>query len=191
MDAMSMLMRRLLGIGGLLLSLGALNQVTAQTLTIGSANGNIGQTDVWFNVSFDPQGLSVAGILHTLHFDRYNAPITQCTLGTALDGVKLLSYVRLPEGCVTGGSSSAPACDRVAILVKDRSDNDGVEIPRAITSSTVLYSCRVDVPSTAAASAYPIIATTLSATDPAGNRKPIQSVEGAFTVNSPGPGPGC
>lgn len=154
--------------------------VQAQTITVGNVAGAPGQS-VWVDVTFDPQFVSVAGTLNTISFDPNNTPISTCEKNTELQ--KTLSQTRLPSPC---GGSGEPQCNSIRVLIMDPIGDQ----PQAMLVPTVLYRCRVDIPSFAVGGGYPLTVSNASATDPASNRRAIVGVNGGVGVTSGGGG-GC
>ena len=79
--------------------------VLGQTLTIGLASGAPG-TSVWFDVTLDPQGKSIAATQNDIGFNSVNTPIATCVKNDAL--AKDLSLNSLPNGC--SGTACTIAC---------------------------------------------------------------------------------
>jgi hypothetical protein len=146
---------------------------TAQTITVGSIVGQVG-TSVWFDVTLDPQGKSIAATQSDIGFDAANIPIGTCTRNQDLD--KDLSWSRLPTGC------SGAACETVRGIILSTENSN------AILTPTVLYRCRVDIPSGATPGTYPLTIQNASASDPISNPRALTEVDGQVTVTSGGSG---
>jgi hypothetical protein len=141
----------------------------AQTITIGLACGAPG-TSVWFDVTLDPQGKSIAATQNDILFNSTNTPIATCVKNDLL--TKNLRSGFLPAGC------SGAACNTLRGIVVSTSDSD------AILSPTVIFRCRVDIPATATAGNYPLLIRNVSGADPVSNPKPISGVNGQVSVTS-------
>lgn len=158
-----------------------------QILKAGVVGGGPGDT-VWFDVTLDPRGASVAATLHTISFDHDDTPIVACEKASTLDKDFELRF--LPPSC---GEVGHPVCNQIRVILW----NGPTERPRAILTSQVLYRCQVNIPSTAVPGTYPLILSQASASDPPAGAKPFILSNGAVIVNTsgpgpgPGPGPGC
>ena len=69
---------------------------TSQTLTAGQVCGQVG-TSVWFDVTLNPQGKSIAATQNDISFDSVNTPIGTCTIADGLNQSLSLNF--LPSGC--------------------------------------------------------------------------------------------
>jgi hypothetical protein len=152
----------------------------AQTLSPNFVSGAPG-TSVWFDVSLDPQGTSIAATQNPIFFDRYRTPISTCVINSELG--KSLSFALLPVGCFVGGVGGPP-CTTVRALVFTLTGPQW-----AITSPRVLYRCRVDIPANAPPGFYPLYPLGISSDLPAGSTppgdpQPITGLNGGVTVCS-------
>lgn len=153
----------------------------AQTITIGSVGGVAG-TSVWFDVSFDPGGKSIAGTQNDIVFDSIHTPIGTCAVNDQIP--KDLAWSFLPDGCV--GS----ACNTIrATIISTTDDPDINRSTGPMLSPIVLYRCRVDIPAGLSQQNYPLTIGGVLGSDPLGNSKPVTGVSGTFMVF--GSGGGC
>jgi hypothetical protein len=139
----------------------------AQTITVGSVCGVPG-TSVWFDVSFDPQDMSIAGTQNDIAFDSVNTPITTCTVNPDLG--KNLSRSFLPSGC------SGTGCTSLRGLVFSTVSTGPIPSP------IVLYTCRVDIPAGASLGTYALTIGNVSGGSPLGHFMPITGVSGNLYV---------
>lgn len=137
---------------------------TAQTIAASSVSG-VRCSSVWFNVTLDPQGKSVAGTQNDITYSTANIPIATCEVDATLD---------------KGLSWSYPASGKVRGLILSTSNSNAILSPR------VLYRCRVDIPATATLGTYPLTVSSTLATDPLGNSKTLTGQNGQVTITAGG-----
>ncbi|MBI4517079.1 MAG: hypothetical protein HY699_14830 [Deltaproteobacteria bacterium] len=161
--------RRRAGSGLLLTVLSSLLAMpaAAQIITAGEACGQPG-TSVWFDVTLDPQGKSIAATQNDISFNSTNTPIATCVREAQLS--KELSLAFLPAGC------SGTACTALRAIMLSTSDSGAIGQP------TVLYRCRVDIPANATPGSYPLVIHNAAGADPVTNPKPITGLDGQLGV---------
>lgn len=152
------------GLAALFIS-GAATSVSAQTISLSSVSG-VRCSSVWFNVTLDPQGKSIAGTQNDISYSTANIPIATCQKDTNLTDKDL--------------SWSYPATGKVRGLILSTSNSD------AIGSASVLYRCRVDIPATATLGTYTLTVSNTLAADPLGNSKTLTGQNGQITITSGG-----
>ncbi len=138
-----------------------------QTITVVPTCGAPG-TSVWFDVTLDPQGHSIAGTQNDIVYDSTNTPIGECLVNDQLG--KGLSWSFLPDGC------SGTACTSIRAIVVS-TDNSA-----PILSSAVLYRCRIDIPAGTPVNQYGLFNQNASATDPLTNFEEVTAVTGGIYV---------
>ena len=148
------------------LSLFICGSSAAQTITVGTISGARGAS-VWFDVTLNPQWKSIAGTQNEISFNAVNTPVVTCLVEPGHG--KSLSYARLPTGCGTG------TCSKVRALIL--STSDATALP-----SSVLYRCRIDIPSNATPGAYALTVQNPSGSDTDGNIKAVSGISGQITV---------
>jgi len=165
------------------------NRGSSQSLAVGSVSGARGST-VWFSVSLDPEGISIAGVGTDLIFDSDDTPVKECVKYGEIE--KSIATQMFPIPC---GGAGEPACGKIRVMLFDSPDPN--DPPEAILTPTILFLCRVEIPSGAASGSYPVIVDAPGASDPIGQKRQLTGVSGVVSVTSPtpppgpGPGPGC
>lgn len=152
------------GFAGLVM-LGLATSVSAQTISASAVSG-VRCSSVWFNVTLDPQGKSIAGTQNDISYSTANIPIATCQKDTNLTDKDL--------------SWSYPATGKVRGLILSTSDSS------AILSPKVVYRCRVDIPATATLGTYTLTVSNAKGTDPLGNAKTVTGQNGQITITSGG-----
>lgn len=127
---------------------------------------------------------SIAGIQLDITYDSTNTPIAakgdgtpDCTVNSAIDK-NATAFAFLPRGC------SDAACNRVRAIVLDF----GNVAP--IPMDTLLFSCKVTVPTSTEAGNYLLPITEAYASSPSGQLVSIAMSDGFISVPVPGGG-GC
>jgi hypothetical protein len=131
----------------------------AQTITVGSVCGVPG-TSVWFDVSFDPQDMSIAGTQNDIAFDSVNTPIATCAVNPELGKSRC----------------SGTGCTSLRGLVFSMASTGPIPSP------IVLYTCRVDIPAGATLGTYALTIGNVSGGSPLGHFMPITGVSGTLYV---------
>jgi hypothetical protein len=148
-----------------LATIGLATSAAAQTISASSVSG-VRCGSVWFNVTLDPQGKSIAGTQNDISYSTANIPIATCQKDTNLTDKDL--------------SWSYPATGKVRGLILSTSDSS------AILSPKVVYRCRVDIPATATLGTYTLTVSNAKGTDPLGNSKTLTGQNGQITITSGG-----
>ncbi|HYC22008.1 MAG TPA: hypothetical protein VEI94_04865 [Candidatus Bathyarchaeia archaeon] len=147
----------------------------APEVVVGSVTG-APATQVTFDVSLAADGASVASMQNDTAFDPVQTPIASvgglpdCTVNSATG--KTAFFVFLPNGC------SGTACTSIRALLV--SFTDANPIPDG-----ALYSCNVDISASAPPASYPLTASGVVLSTPAGTAVPgAIGVDGAVVVPS-------
>jgi Cohesin domain len=168
---------------GALALYGATAMAQTPQVVAGSASGAPG-SQVSLSVTLNASGAMVAGTQNDLTFDPTNTPINaksngkpDCAVNDAINkGGTTFGF--LPPGC---GGTSGVTCTGVRALVFALDNTD------VIPDGSVLYTCNVNIPSTAAGGNYPVTVSGVVLSDSNGN--PISGgagVDGQVTVTGGG-----
>lgn len=164
----------------LLVSVCTISKAGAQFLNIGGATGVAPGETVWFDVTFNPQGVSVSALEHTITFDPTYAPIVECEPDPDLVKGFLADY--LPFPC---GGSGEPPCNQLRVLILDSLDMHTQ--PESLLVPQILYRCRVDVSSAAPDdSVYLMLASDVHGSAPTSDNVPTGYQHGGILVDPDG-----
>jgi hypothetical protein len=190
----------------------AASTAQAASLTVGPAQGAAG-TPTTFSVTLSTAGAMVAGTQNDISFDATNTPVGTAASGTGTCSVTTSAACVndvdcAPPTCTTCTSgetcvrADGPDCTAGATLANHeavfsfvgtgqmRAIVVGVSPPSvsAIPDGTVLYTCKVNIASTAADGSYPLtlVANSVAFADPAGVVIPAEAgTNGSVTVGVP------
>jgi hypothetical protein len=140
----------------------------AQTLTAGSVCGNPGES-IWFYVTLNSNGESIAAVQNDIGFDSTNIPIGTCQIAEGVNKGLFRTY--LPNGC------SGASCNGMRGIVLSTSDTNAM-------NDGAVYQCRVDIPANAAPGNYPLTVSNVAASDPIANPQPLSAVNGSVYVTT-------
>ncbi len=150
-------------------------EASGTTVTVGATSGHRGAV-VSFSVSLQVSGNIVAS-QNDIGFDSSNTPIRiasgkpDCTASPAMSSLgKSVSFVFLPHNC------SGTGCNAVRAIIND---NSGTDIP----SGTTLYTCNIQISSSAPLGIYTLTAAAVSAAAPNGAKALVSGINGQVTVN--------
>jgi len=154
----------------------------AQTLIVSNASGEPGLSAT-FTVTLSSGGTSVAGTQNDIAFDPANIPVAakangkpNCTVNADIDK-GATSFAFRPNGC------SGTACTSIRALVLSTDNVD------AIPDGSVLYTCTVNIASTASGT-FPLTISGVILSDPAGNQiAGASGTNGSIAAGIVGPSP--
>ncbi len=154
-----------------------IDRARAVSVEVGSAAGRAGER-VHFAVTLDTKGHDVAGVQNDIAFDR-QAPVAtrangrpDCTVNPDIHK-DATGFSFRPPGCAGAGG-----CEGMRAIVFSLTNID------PIPDGAVLYTCNVDIASTAPPAAYPLTITEVVASSPFAGRIDVLGSDGAIIVQT-------
>jgi len=148
-------------------------------ITLGTATGSPGD-QVTFSAILTVGNATIASVQNNITFDSVNTPIAavaggpQCTLNPQIN--KLALFIFKPNGC-----SGASCTGILAAALPPLPPNTNAPIP----DGAVLYTCTVNIASSAALGNYRLTTDTVEGSDPVGKPVPVSGVDGMIVVVPP------